>query len=1523
MEEEMQVDPHSPTELAEGPDVSDVEFVGDAKRKRDPAASPSASLRAAAARAALRNLPGDGDTDDDESDSQESPTKRPHAASSSTDAPVSGRELRSLLKGHVRSMKEAWSEFEGRLSKVESQQRRHKGDVESLKGRTKVVERDLVTNKKDQELCNRKVGELAEEVKNLKVQWEDLKMKGPFLPDPDPQAPLHPPVPFDPWGDYIRKQQDWPAPFGPPQRSKPSGAKGEAARPGNPRDPRPLPAESLSEDEKRTLVIGGWLADTRRALIEEESDALLQHPTIRPLLDNAKLSVFGPRRSVGMLRFAQREDEPHFEAVKERMWKVIKAVSELKHQLDSTRSGGDVKIAWAGFVKTRAARQRTSHISMVRRVTIMLVEDTKDEAGGIKNIMNQLTTAYDMDWAAGTIWCGAYKLASSTHRAPRTSETVLMTGGWVDLDGVAATAGCTVDAAKAAFERGQALDTLDLALRDAEIAAVQEVSRESFADGWDTYDTDLFHWVTHRHEGQWRGTAIGIAQDRLDAVIDRRASSRGLWVLARIRGLGRVVIGSLHCHTGVTSKTYASSVCSFLAALPGKWRQYPALLGSDANECPPWMHTEGEVHIAMSGTNLNNLVDAVTKPGFRACAPHENQWHTPTHYPRDTERQGRQIDIVWSRQLATSNVLIEPDRRHTIGSDHAPLTIEIFTRQKLAPARWNNDSRARWVVQSLPKCDLVDADDVEALARQYSRPRKSLAYHDPDEVQNLVREAKSDGSSRAWKKVHRARRAARRQWQQERLERVVRGDWDAYRCLQNEKKRAKGWWGRMLDDRSSLQLTKEVTEHFVSKMGGDDQQEWSTRLETLLSSLSVTTDFVPFTQLDVREQLVGMKAKSAVGPDAIGVSLLREIMNHDDLAPQLVDIINQIVSELQPPEKWSVSYLALLAKCHTPLQPGDLRPICVSSAFNKLVNRLVCHRALPLMRRGSRISSCGKGRQCADLIGAAGRVRDVVREWRVPALLCKLDVAGAFDRINRSKVADVLLQRLQNQSCDHELKYLLAQLRPHHLVGDVPGGGRVEFDTFVGIKQGAPESAEVFGLVMDDVLSRLTLDPRWRRYGEALPGLDLDLMFYQDDVFILEDDFSSLIRRIRLVGTALREIGLELAVAKTKIIASPKYRGPRKAKVGDDIYAIAPWSESVKILGLNFSFFEPPSQQARELLGRARAAAAQHRDILRANGPWQGKLKLVRSLVEGTFAWTAGAVHWSSTDLKAANTLQLHILRDAFGIKRRQGEDWVQWNARSMRFCRLWMCTHSITRWSTKVLTLQHTLHGHWARRTEDCGHGVFPDLCLAMRALKWKNMMWWRNEQEQTNGLRHPQRFHAGCIERQLAECHGTDWFIVALDRNWWSLSPQPLSRAKLTLPHTVAPWHTMVVAVPGQLMDLNYVSVTEYLARTVDYEMVDSLGFGRCRPEFNIFLFLNIALHHLLDFYDLAVCGLADYLGDIFDKSSFDKFHGFTLFDKFYGFSLVDLHVYFDLDFVDLVDRLEGGAAELYHDHIDVSWG
>ena len=79
--------------------------------------------------------------------------------------------------------------------------------------------------------------------------------------------------------------------------------------------------DTLTEDERRTLVVGGWLQDTRRSTIEEEAGVIFQTAEFKDILDADKLTIYGPRRSVGMLKFVQRDGESEND-MRNRMWQL-------------------------------------------------------------------------------------------------------------------------------------------------------------------------------------------------------------------------------------------------------------------------------------------------------------------------------------------------------------------------------------------------------------------------------------------------------------------------------------------------------------------------------------------------------------------------------------------------------------------------------------------------------------------------------------------------------------------------------------------------------------------------------------------------------------------------------------------------------------------------------------------------------------------------------------------------------------------------------------------------------------------------------------------------------------------------------------------------------------------------------------------------------------------------------------------------------------------------------------------------
>ena len=329
------------------------------------------------------------------------------------DRPVSSREFRSMLQQHLQAMTASWGEFSKRIEVVEKEHADAKRSTETLFSRVAQTER----KQSDSE------GRLAKLEKEVAVLREGVTENG---------------APSDPWQAYRAKNGPIP----------PKGGVNPVTGPG---DVREQPArDELSEEDKRTLVLGGWSQDTKRQIIQDEARVFLQREDVKDLLDVSELTVYGPRRSFGLLRFQLRPGEGAPE-VRNRMWQVIQALRNTPHRLQSVSAEG--RPMWAQFTKTREARRRSAHGSMLRRVCLSIVRDAAQNKES-HNVTAVEEGAYDVDWNSGTVWLGEWKIGSAVHRQPANNEDVrVLSSGWVDLAAASRALGVAWDLTHGAFER--------------------------------------------------------------------------------------------------------------------------------------------------------------------------------------------------------------------------------------------------------------------------------------------------------------------------------------------------------------------------------------------------------------------------------------------------------------------------------------------------------------------------------------------------------------------------------------------------------------------------------------------------------------------------------------------------------------------------------------------------------------------------------------------------------------------------------------------------------------------------------------------------------------------------------------------------------------------------------------------------------------------------------------------------------------------------------------------------------------
>ena len=205
---------------------------------------------------------------------------------------------------------------------------------------------------------------------------------------------------------------------------------------------------------------------------------------------------------------------------------------------------------------------------------------------------------------------------------------------------------------------------------------------------------------------------------------------------------------------------------------------------------------------------------------------------------------------------------------------------------------------------------------------------------------------------------------------------------------------------------------------------------------------------------------------------------------------------------------------------------------------------------------------------------------------------------------------------------------------------------------------------------------------------------------------------------------------------------------------------------TVSALGTPLGIRVPLNTPIREACARARGAFWAQSGVLLQDVPLLPRYKLFEKTVQAAGLWNAGCFPIQRQGLQMLNACQHKLLRRLRGFKRAPGEAWLPWEIRTLRETRALMHHHGVQRWSTVSLQRIWNLWGHLARHPS-----------VARRVLFWRCLSWWRREQQNPRGARHPARFcpHTD-PERKLQEAVDArerghvPWEEVAQDRQKWA---------------------------------------------------------------------------------------------------------------------------------------------------------
>ncbi|CAE7546588.1 unnamed protein product, partial [Symbiodinium necroappetens] len=428
----------------------------------------------------------------------------------------------------------------------------------------------------------------------------------------------------------------------------------------------------------------------------------------------------------------------------------------------------------------------------------------------------------------------------------------------------------------------------------------------------------------------------------------------------------------------------------------------------------------------------------------------------------------------------------------------------------------------------------------------------------------------------AWKAVSRQHKQERRAWQKGLAEQAANLDWKALRALQQGKTH-RGWQLQLTDD---PQWQHTLTTHMkgifakVQPVGG-------ARLETLRASLRRRCKHVPwepFTAQELAATSHKWARNKSTGPDGVSHEAARTLLEDVAWGERIREMLSDMLYVGKIPSGIEEGITVLLPKIPSPLEWGEIRPITLSSTFLKWAAQLLLARAGTVSGNTALQNWWGGSRHNGFQCHRGGDNIHAILQTR------SLNVA----------VGDVVTPIPQTN----------------------------------GIRQGSPDSPDLFGGIIAEDLSRAIqrtppqpADPRKWPPPPSCGGSFLD------DTYLWSQHKPHLQQLLTHLEDELQQDGLSIHPVKTAILYSQAEGGGDFTIQGGRV-PCQPHGTIISALGSPITFGDQTTAIVGEMARRARAAFAKHKRVLKARTSIRPRLVAYDTLVRNAALYAAESWLW-------------------------------------------------------------------------------------------------------------------------------------------------------------------------------------------------------------------------------------------------------------------------------------------------------
>ncbi|KAG0786380.1 hypothetical protein G6F22_006146 [Rhizopus arrhizus] len=290
-----------------------------------------------------------------------------------------------------------------------------------------------------------------------------------------------------------------------------------------------------------------------------------------------------------------------------------------------------------------------------------------------------------------------------------------------------------------------------------------------------------------------------------------------------------------------------------------------------------------------------------------------------------------------------------------------------------------------------------------------------------------------------------------------------------------------------------------MASHLESTFSGDllrEVQYYEIETPVLPSELDC-----PIIMEDISRAISTLPVKKAPGVDHLRIEMLQPIRHL--LAPILLRLFQMCWAWSYVPQTWRIAQVVPIYKKGSPSNPGNYRPISLTTVFRKILERCIQH---DLQADGPPLDIAQGGfrefRSALDQALCLSEICNILRtRHQIKPVLAFLDIKSAYDTVNRSFVWETLRHYISSPMLGL-LRCLFDDVQIEVLLSNATS---YRFSPKTGVLQGSILSPYLYSVYINQLPAQLrlqALNPNMSPL-EIVPSLNC--LLYADDVVLIAE----------------------------------------------------------------------------------------------------------------------------------------------------------------------------------------------------------------------------------------------------------------------------------------------------------------------------------------------------------------------------------------------------------------------------------